>query len=403
MIDWQKIRDDFPVLKNYVYLDAGESSPIPTQVAEAGKSYYETMQNLAVLGWTEWDKIKEHAREKLARLINAEPKEIAFIVSTSYGMNLLADMLLGKGEMLTMEDEYPASTIPWIHKGFKVHFVKPVNQTYPPELIKQSLTKETKILVTSHVQYLTGFCQDLEEIGRLCQERGLIYVVNPTQSLGAIPLDVKKAQIDFMSFSNYKWGLAGFGIGAIYINQKWLGKIKFPQAGSESVTDWNSFDNAKFTLKKDASELEVGTASFPNILALNASLDYLNQIGMENIQQRIYELTDYLISGLQKRKIKIVTPLEKKYRSGIIIIDIPNPEKICQELEKRKIIVSKRNKGLRISVHFYNSKEDIDKFLSALEDRFYTEKQHVWLLKLKYPPAKTNTLPFKYLFYKPRQ
>ncbi len=100
--------------------------------------------------WENWLARVNETRKKLARFINADTKEIAFILNTSHGMNLIADILKGKGEILTMNDEFPSSTFPWMHKGFKVKFVKPEKNIYTIENIEKHITKSTKILITSY-------------------------------------------------------------------------------------------------------------------------------------------------------------------------------------------------------------------------------------------------------------
>lgn len=368
IINWDDVRKQFPAALRCIYMNAAESSPIPIAVANAAKQNYDEMLNTGITSWSSWEKIISQTRAKVAKLINADPEEIAFTLSTSYGMNIFADIFReGKSQVLTMEDEYPASTIPWIHRGFIINFMQPKDNIYSIDAIKNTITHQTKILVTSHVQYNTGFKQDLDEVGLLCKNLGLILIVNATQSFGAIPIDVKKAHIDFLSMSGYKWAFTGFGIGIIYINKKWFGKISFPLAGSESVQNWYDFDNKTFSLRKDATELEIGTPQVPNIIALHAAISFINNLGVENIKNRIYELNEYLTAGFKERELKIISPPQIKYKSGITVVDIPDAEKIVQKLEQKNIFVSKRNKGLRVTVHIYNSFIDIDNFFKTLD------------------------------------
>jgi cysteine desulfurase / selenocysteine lyase len=208
--------------------------------------------------------------------------------------------------------------------------------------------------------------QDLVELGKLCKRKKIAYVVNATQGIGAMPLDVKKANIDFLTCSGFKWLEAGYGIGILYINKKWLDAVDCPMAG------WQRGVRGS---KKWARDLEVGCPQFPNIFALGGALKLLNTIGKKRIQERIYELNDYLIEQLKPLQVTIVTPLDKKYRSGITIIKMDNPQKVVQRLAKQKIIVSARGEGLRVSVHIYNNKNDIDRFVSVL--RIIVKKTHV--------------------------
>lgn len=366
-IDWSNVRKQFPATKHFTYLNAAGGSPTSKIAAREGKRFYDEILAKGDTAWKKWLKRREKIREKVAKFINADKSEIAFTLNTSYGMNLIAEMLKGKGEVVTMNDEFPSSTFPWLNLKYKVHFIKPEKGIYSLKDIEKRINKKTKILVTSHVQYCTGFKQDLVELGKLCKRRGLIFIVNATQSIGAMPIDVKKADIDFLVFSALKWPMAGYGIGALYINKKWFNKIHYPVAGWQSVKNPYLNDNKKLDLKKEASELEVGCPHFPNIFALGAALDLLNQIGKENIQKRIYQLNYCLVKKLKQLNLEILSPLDKKYRSGITIVKIKKAKEIVQKLYKKNIIVSAAGDGLRISMHIYNNKKDINRFASELQ------------------------------------
>ncbi len=369
-VNWTKIRKLFPATLKYTFLNAAGGSPLPLSAAKAGKDFYEESLNHGDAYWENWLKRVEKTRKTLARFINADKKEVAFILNTSHGMNLIADILKGKkekGEILTMNDEFPSSTFPWIHKGFKIRFVKPKKNIYTIENIEKHITKSTKIVITSYVQYRTGFRQDLEKLGKFLKARNIIFIVNATQAMGAFPIDVKKSKIDFLTFSCFKWTLSGYGIGGLYINKKWLKKSNIPQAGWLSVKTPENMDNKHIHLRNEASAIEVGCGHFPNIFALGGALELLLKIGKKNIQNRILELNKYLEEKLAELNLKTVTPLDKKHRSGITIVKVKNAQKLVDKLAKQKIMVAARGEGIRISVHIYNNRQDIDKFVKVIK------------------------------------
>ncbi len=366
MVDWNKIRSQFPAAKKYIYLNAAGGSPISRSTAREGRRFYDEILAGGDVPWEEWLKRIEEVRGKVARFLNADRDEVAFTVNTSQGMNLIARILKGKGGVLTMNDEFPSSTIPWLNQKYKVRFVKPEKAVYSLEKIEENITQDTGIIVTSHVQFCTGFKQDLAGLGKLCRRRGLISVVNASQSAGAMPIDLKKADIDFMVFKSLKWIMAGYGAGVIYINKRWFNKINYPVAGWKSVKDPGVMNNKNLDLRTDASELEVGCIHLPCIFALNGALDFLNKIGKKNVEGRIYELGDYLVGKLKESGFEIISPLAKRYRSGITVIKIQNPEEAVNKLAKKNIIVTPRGEGLRAAVHIYNNKKDIDKFIFEL-------------------------------------
>lgn len=366
MNNWDGVRGKFPATEKFVYLNSASESPTFIEAAETGKEYYDKVLQ-GDCDWDAWCKKVEEVRVKIANLINADKSEIAFIPNTSFGINCVAQMLKGKVEVLTMEDEFPASTLPWINQGFKLNFVKPDKGIYSIEDIDQYVNNKTRILVTSHVQAFTGFKQDLVELGKYCKSKNLIYVVNATQSIGVTQIDVKKANIDFLVFSSVKWLNTAEGIGAIYINKKWFKKAKWPMVGWLSVKDIYKFDNKYLNLKEDASVLELGALCLHSIFVMGKAIDLVNSIGIQNIEERLGELTSYLITKLKELNLEILSPISEKYQSPIIIIKLKNSREIVKQLSKKGIIVSERIGKVRISVNIFNNKEDIDKFIFELE------------------------------------
>ena len=274
-------------------------------------------------------------------------EEIAFTHSTSEGMNIIAHMLSDKGIVISNESEFPSSNLPWLNKNAdNIKFVKATdgNKILIDDIERTvDQNSKTKTVITSHVQYSTGFRQDLEELGKLAKNKGLYFVVNPTQSLGALYFNVKDFGIDFMASNGHKWMLSSFGVGAIYIKRKFLRDLKnfkppfFSQSGQRRVENFDN--NTKINMSDTATRFELATPHFPNIIALNAAIRYIFKIGITHIEKRILNLTDYLIDNLQKMEVEILSPIEeKKFRSGIILFKArkKKPPVIVEELEIKK-------------------------------------------------------------------
>ena len=367
MTDWKKIRSYFPACDKYTYLNPAGGSPVSMQAADAAKSFYEEMLREGDVLYDSWLERKEEVRIILARFINAAEEEVAFVMNTSHGMTLIASMVNPGGTVLTMHDEFPSSTLPWIHLGAKMNYVMPVRNSYPVEIIEKAFTPDTKVLVSSHVQYNTGFRQDAAELGKLCRKYNLIYVLNITQAIGALPVNAREFDADFMVFTGLKWPMAGYGIGGIYIKKDIQQKLKFPVAGWQSVVDPEKMDNRIVNLQNRAAVIEPGCPHFGNIFALGAALKLLDDIGKENIFHRVMNLNNYLVKRLKEMNADIISPLEEKHRSGITVIKHARAKAIVNELATKKIIVSARGEGIRISLHIYNNDEDIDRFADELK------------------------------------
>jgi cysteine desulfurase / selenocysteine lyase len=383
MVDWNKVREEFPVCKKYVYLNPAGGSPVSQSAADEGKRFYDEMLEFGDTYWEKWLERTEKVRKELAGFIGADREEIGFTTNTSHGMNLVAQMLRnigegkengeGRGEektvtVLTMRDEFPSTTFPWLNQGTQIIFVEAENYGYSIENIKKAITPDVKILISSYVQYCTGFRQDLEVLGNFCKENNLIFVVNATQALGIFPVDVKKCNIDFLVFTGLKWATAGYGIGGLYVNKKWLSNDNFPFAGWRSVETPGKMDNLDLELKNEASVIESGCPHFPNIFALGGALNMFKNIGSENVMNRVLFLNHLIEEKLRTLGIELIVQKEDKHRSGILIAKIQNPKFVVEELFKKNIIVSARGEGVRISASIFNNEEDIEKLITELKN-----------------------------------
>jgi len=366
-MDWSQIRALFPAAERYTYLNTAAAPPISLLAAREGKRYYDEMAEHADVAWDRWLSQVEDVREKLAKFLHAEPQSIAFTYSTAHGMNLIAGMLQHCGDVLCPADEFPSCTLPWLQQRYRLHFVRSQDRgVIDLEDVERSITPETRILVASYVQFSTGFRQDLVLMGRLCRERKLIFVVDATQGMGVFPIDVVASNIDFLVFSGYKWAQAGYGVGGLYIAPRFLNTNSLPVAGWWSVRDPEAVINDRLDLKETAGALEVGCPHFAGIFALGAALALFEKIGAVQIEQRIHQLTDYLHQRLDKEGLKIASPRIRDQRSGITIIEMRNAPEVVKSLAEKKIIVSARGKGLRVSLHVFNNFDDIDHLVAAL-------------------------------------
>ena len=368
-MNWNQIRALFPAAEHYTYLNTAAAPPLSILAAREGKRYYDEMAEHGDIPWESWLCQAEQIREKLATLVNAQARGVAFTYSTSHGMNLIAGMLRHCGDVLCPADEFPSCTLPWLQQRYRVDFVCSRDRgVITLDDIQKSITAETRMLVTSFVQFATGFRQDLAALGRLCRERNLIFVVDATQGMGVFPIDVVNCGIDFLVFSGYKWAQAGYGVGGLYLAPRFVNPTSFPIAGWWSVRDPEAVVNDRLDLKETAAALEVGCPHFAGIFALGAALRLFEEIGKLRIEERIHELTDYLHHRLERERFNIASPLKREQQSGITIVEMHNAPDIVKRLAEKKIIVSARGKGLRVSVHIFNNFDDIDRLVAGLRE-----------------------------------
>ncbi len=359
---WHKIRKDFPITRRGIYLDHAAGGPIPVPVLSRIQAFSRENASESDFAWMKWVKEREEARKTVARFINASPEEVTFVSSTSQAMNYVAEMIASEGPVLTNTCEFPSSTVPWLWRRAQVVWQKPKQGKVDLATFKTLLSPGIKTIVSSYVQYATGYRQDLEKIGQLKGKRYL--VVNATQGFGALPIDVKKWNADFLCTNSYKWLMAGYGGGVFYIRKELLAKLRPGTVGWRSMRVPEVMDNQKLDLNPAAMRYELGCPPFPAIFGAAAACDYLMKIGVSKIEKRILELTDFAIEKLQGKGFDILSPLEPQHRSGIIVFKVKDPAKLWRKMLEQKIYVSPRGGGIRVAPHFYNSFEEIDKMVN---------------------------------------
>lgn len=367
--DFRKLRAAFPALKRHTYVNAAAAAPLPRPAYEAGDAMATSLLQDGDLGFEAWLSAREKTRATLARAINASAREVGFTSGTSHSMNLIAQMIWDSGgrRVVTLGSEFPASTLPFLHRRFEVRFVEPRGGTYRIEDIAEAVDGHTSALVVSHVQYGSGFALDLDQLGALAQARHCRFVVNATQSLGARPLDVRASRIDFLAATSHKWLCGGYGTGIFYVREPLLSELRLPVAGWTSVVHPELMENRRLELRREASAVEVGCHAFDAVMRLGASLDLLLAPGFTRIHEYILELGGELRDGLREIGLEPVTPDDPASRSGITSFVVPDPAGFVKALEKRKILASARQGAVRIALHAYNDSKDVQRVLEAVE------------------------------------
>ena len=367
-LDWQIIRHDFPVTRRLAYLNSAGAGPVSRRVGDAAAQFYrETMESGDRL-WEHWLARRERARADVARLINAEPEEIAFTTNTSSGMNLIVDALEGAGEVASCELEFPVSTVPWMHRGVKVHLVKAVEGELRTEDLLGAGSGRAGVICLSHVQYSNGFRARLEEVGE--NKGGRAFVVNASQSAGVLPVDVKRMKIDALCATGHKWMLGGYGSGFVYLSRKLLHRTRPRAISWLSVEDPFAMKNDEFRLRPEAgARAETGCPPFDNIFALGEAARYHLSIGAENIERRVLKLNRHLTACLIERGWNVLSPLESEdARSAETLIGVEHPKQTVKHLTSRGVAVTIKPEGFRVATHFFNNEDDIDRLIAALDE-----------------------------------
>ena len=371
-MDFEMYRELFPITREFVFLNHAATSPSSIRVVSTISDFYNACANQASKDYKKWMYEVEGTRARAAQFINGHADEIAFVGNTSEGLSTVALGFKWKPDdvVLVTVPDFPANVYPWMHlqvRGVRIHYIQRRNGCIDVEDIKKALVPKTRMLVLSSVDYVTGFSADLEEIGKFCKEKGIFFCVDAIQSLGIIPMDVKKFGIHFLAAGGHKWLTGPMGIGILFIDRDVNTWVTPTKIGWKSVENEEDFQ-IHFNLKKDALRFEPGTMNLSGIFGLGAAIELLDEIGVENIYKNVMSLNDHLIHHLKKRNLMICSPLKKTDRSGILSFKPPgDPVKCFEFLSSKNIMVSLRNNNIRLSPHFYNNTSDAAALIGALD------------------------------------
>ena len=370
----RELRDLYPITDELVFLNCAAVGPLAKPVKEAiDKCAEDQLRYMNRRSIDEWAECEERVREKVARLIGASPDEIALLGNTSDGLATVASGLRWSEaqSVVTCNLEFPANVHPWLNLkdryGVQVRIVPARDGRVLPEDIFEAVDDTTRVVTVSYVQWTTGFRMDLENIGQFCRDRGIYFVVDAIQGLGAVDFDVARFKVDFMSAGSYKYLLGPVGVGCFFCRKGLLGDVWPSRAGHRSVMDGMSLDY-EFALRPSAQRFEGGALNYLGLHGLDASLGIIERAGVENIERHVLRLTDLLIDELQAKGYRVVSALSPDERSGIVAFDhsAQDSEELHQRLTDAEIIVSLRDGAIRASVHLYNNEEDIERLAEAL-------------------------------------
>lgn len=395
-MNFESVREQFPALREKVFLDAACVSLAPRAATDAIQEFVELALRCparsATLHHIAMDDLRAAARPQVAQLIRASEDEIALVESTTHGLNIAASAIpLERGDHILLCDlEFLEVALPWRERqqadALEIDVAPNRNGEIRLADIADRMTSRTKVVSISSVQWSNGFRCDLKALSALCRERRIWLVVDAIQQLGAMPIDVQETPIDFLACGGHKWLNSPFGMGFLYIRREAVPRLRPPIAGYLSLENpaggWgNYFQTPSITpmtehrCVQEARRYEVGgTANYPGAIGLAASLKLINELGTARIAERIYELTDHLLAGLNALGVSVVTPVAREHRSGIVTFSIGSPKQnvaLMEHLLDYKVLTSVRYTsqvgGVRVSCHFYNSIADLDHLLNLVE------------------------------------
>ena len=372
-------RAEMPVTQQHAYFDHAAVAPLPTGAAERLRRFADQSSQSGDKHWLEWSLIVARLRCAAAQLLGASEQEVALVPNTTMGINLVAEGIPWKsGDNLVVPDnEFPSNLLPWKNlqrRGVEVRMLPvPENGSISLERLVDLIDSRTRLVALSWVGFISGFRLNLPEVAEAIHQRGALLFVDAIQGLGAFPINVHDAQIDFLAADGHKWMLGPEGAGLLYICEKHLDLLEPLLLGWNSLAD-GGFDPCSTIIKSSAARYEGGSYNMAGLLALEASLDLLLRLGTNltnsPIASAILENVEAIADQLFAHGFDASTPTEE-HRSGILTAtwpgaSLPNIIAARKHCIERNVILSVRAGRIRIATHAYNNAEDIDRLVKAL-------------------------------------
>jgi selenocysteine lyase/cysteine desulfurase len=365
--DWDALRRaEFPVAERWAYFDHAAVAPLPRRSARAIQRWAEDQAARGTICWGEWERRTRDTRKDVARLIHAHPDEIAFVNSTTQGIGLIAEGFPWRegDSVVTAAEEYPSNLYPWMNlasRGVSTRLVPSRNGRVEADDLFAAMDKSTRLLTISHVEFSSGFRNDLDELASRCQERGVAFFVDAIQGLGPFEYDVSNTPIDFLAADGHKWLLGPEGAGFLYVRRAWLDRLRTLGVGSRSVVGSYNSPEPDFTLKPTAERWEGGAYNMPGLQGFGESVKIFLEAGPANVSRRILDRARAVREMALSAGWTIYGSNRKEDLSGIVSMEKSgvDPDQLVRRMRNGDVVASCRRGRLRISPHLYNDEDDL--------------------------------------------
>jgi selenocysteine lyase/cysteine desulfurase len=361
---------EFPVRRHLVYFNHAAVTPLPRRVADAITAHTENVRDRGAADWRRWYADIETTRAGAARFLGAHASEVAFLPSTSWGLSAVAQAFPWReGDNVVGDDmEFPANVYPWMmleRRGVEFRAAKNRGGRVTVDDLAARVDSRTRVVAVSWVAFHNGWVYPIEEIGAFCREKGILFVVDAIQGLGALPIDVSRVPVDVLVADAHKWLLGPEACALFYVAENARERVPPVAAGWWNVKSDRSFLDYELDFFLGGRRYEAGSLPTAQISGLAAAIDLLDEMGSETIRGRILDTVRALAEGLASRGWTIASP--QPLGSGILAAVPPdgNASRAAKELEARGMIVSPREGAVRFSPHAYNGEEEVERLLET--------------------------------------
>ena len=371
-------RKNYPPLTKAAYFDHGTSGLIPEYACSLMCDYLRnrTENGMGINGfWDNWD-YADNLRSDIGKMLNCSPNEIAYGQSSTQLYNIFANGIeLERGDnVVTAATSYPADAYVWRNKaseGIELRLVETDDGYLSAEALMERTDSRTKAVSVCMVEHLTGMLHDVKRIGNMCGERGIPFVVDATQAVGALKIDMNDLNVDFLTTSGYKWLQSPLGIGFAYINENFLPRLK------QSVIGWVGTKNRSknkaeaLDLSENANRFELGGMNFVALRGMGAVIERYNGLGADDIDSYIRSLSGFFYEEASAfKKFKIMGGFPSENRSQIVVIKPPEGLIVTDGMLEPYGVSCRcyANGCIRAGFHYCNNQSDIERLIDCLID-----------------------------------
>lgn len=370
-----RYRAQFPIFKHTTYLNSCSLGPPSTRVYRALEQYRDDWSEYgAPVWWLKWLSKLEDAKERFAKLIGAGVHEVTVSHSISSALSSIASTTdyRERNAVVCAELDFPTIPYQWLAKerdGVDVRFARSRDRvTFPLNAFEPLIDSRVSFVAVSHVLYNTGAVMPIRSLADLAHAAGARVIVDGYHAVGVLPVNVKELDVDFYVGGTLKWLLGGPGLTFIYVREELIRELRPAISGWFSSADQFAFDPLRLVWPDTADRLELGTPAVGTAYAGVEGMDMILDAGPERIYDRLQALTDRVVSRAEQAGYEIRSPLQSADRGGIVMLGVKQPQDTVTKLASRGFTVDYRPGLVRVSPHFYNTLDDVDRLMDALVD-----------------------------------
>jgi cysteine desulfurase/selenocysteine lyase len=376
-VEIERLQDEFERETTSVWLNTAHQGRLPKRAAVALSEAIEWKLHPEALAGTErFTEVPQRLRQLLARVIGAREDDVVLANSASYGLHLVANGLdLRRGdEVIVAANDFPSDILPWLRlqeSGLRVRMLEPRGEVLTADEVEAACTRHTRAVCLTWVHSFSGCVLDLDAVGAVCRDRGAWFIVNGSQAVGAIPIDVRATPVDALVSAGFKWLCGPYGTGLCWLRPELFDtlrptKLYWLSALTADDLSAPALDLETITPRRAGRHDIFGTANFFNYVPFAAAVELLLEFGIEKIHDYVDDLVVRLLGGIEQSGFRLVSSTQT--RSTLVLLEpVHEPsEAVVERLTAARVHVAHRRGRIRVSPHVYNTTADIDRALDLL-------------------------------------